>query len=70
MPRPDPVPPLELVEWLERLFPDRFPTVQGHDAVAIAIDLARQQGRLEVVRLLRDRVRRAPEAASPSKVEL
>jgi len=62
---PPPV-PADLVEWLEALYPDRFPTVQGNSVSAIAVDMARCSGRLEVVRLLRDHLTRQTRPTAPN----
>lgn len=65
---PPPV-PLALVEYLEALYPDRFPAqVLGSDPHALAADLHRHAGRLEVVRFLRDSLSRQSKTKSPTEV--
>ena len=63
MPPPDlshgpPTIPLALVEYLEAAYPDRFPTVEGHDPHAIAAGMHRAAGRIDVVRFLRSHLQR------------
>jgi len=54
---PPPIPP-GLVEWLEALFPDRFP-MWGKDDVPDLLKLARERGRQDIISLLRDHVSRS-----------
>jgi hypothetical protein len=46
--------PLDLIEYLEVLYPNRFPKIAGSDPHAVSADLHRHAGRLEVVAYLRD----------------
>lgn len=48
-----PAVPTDLLAWLELVYPDRFPEVQGTDPNAIALQISRWAGRLDVVRALR-----------------
>jgi hypothetical protein len=48
---PPPVPPA-LVDWLEKVFQDRFPDVPENQPIVVE-RVARVAGRLDVVRLLR-----------------
>lgn len=60
---PPPV-PADLVEYLEGVYPNRFPSqVLGSDPHAITADLHRHAGRLEVVQFLRDHLTRQTEKA-------
>jgi hypothetical protein len=46
------------VEWLEAVYPDRFPSDQALHPDALGPNIYRQAGRLDVVRLLRDHLSR------------
>lgn len=60
---PPPI-PAALVEWLEKVYPDRFPALpQGQD---LQLQLQRVAGNLEVVRLLRDHLTRQQRSAPRS----
>lgn len=61
---PPPIPP-DLVEYLEAVYPDRFPVIEGADAQLITRDLYRSAGRLDVVRFLRDHLVRQSKPQSP-----
>lgn len=68
---PPPI-PLNLVEYLEAAWPDRFPDqILGDNPNAIAGDMLRHAGRLEVVRFLRLHANRQsaaqPKPARPNK---
>jgi len=56
---------LALVEYLEAVYPDRFPTVTGAGAEAIALDLMRQRGAREVVAFLRHHLDAQSRPTSP-----
>jgi hypothetical protein len=57
---PPPV-PLALVEWLEAVYPDRFPKLD----ITPPHELHRLAGCLEVVRLLRDHAQRQMAGVRP-----
>lgn len=58
---PPPV-PLALVEYLEALWPDKFPALTGPDLNAA---LHTQAGRIEVIRFLRQHAERTGAQRSP-----
>lgn len=63
-----PLIPLDLVEHLEAIYPNAFPAkILGSDPHAIAADLHRHAGRLEVVQYLRDHLSKQARSASPTQ---
>ena len=57
--------PLDLVAWLEAVYPERLPSAQpGETREERYAKLDRLQGSLEVVRLLRDHAARQAQARS------
>jgi len=63
---PPPI-PSALVEHLEAVWPDRFPDkIVGSDPNALAADMHRHAGRLEVVRYLRTHLARQAHASPPN----
>lgn len=59
--------PLDLVEYLEAVYPETFPMADiGPDPHAVAAAMNRRAGRLDVVRFLRDHATRQASQAAPT----
>lgn len=62
---PPPI-PLVLVEYLESVYPDRFPTVVGSSTEHIAMELMKLQGARGVVAFLRHHADAQAKRAQPT----